>query len=446
MERAATGTFYQRVARPWLGTRPWLRFTSIGVGLGLVGLVVAIAIRGNARETARDENAVRKALATAKYAQALEPLERWLRRSPNSAEAHLLKARVMLGLERPAEFETNLAKARELGASPDEVDVVRAILKAHLGRYSEAYPVLVRAFDENRGPDPQLDEALARVYLETYRLTLATKVLDRWTRDVPADPKPHLWRAEVDSRVDGGMEVVIEDYRRALQRDPKLAKARIGLAEALRNMHRNAQAAAEYEAYLILKPDDPTGHMGAGRNAMEQGDEATAIRHFDRAIAVDPKKAEAYLERAEIDMRRGDAAATLARLDQACKLDPFDFTIRYKRSLALAQLGRDDEAKAERETMKRLQAEDRQLKEIQAKLVQAPNDLSLQLKVTSWLFEHGHGSEGARWAEKILKERPGQPDACRLLANYHEREGNAGLANFYRLQTPSAGNLSPASR
>ena len=49
------------------------------------------------------------------------------------------------------------------------------------------------------------------------------------------------------------------------------------------------------------------------------------------------------------------------------------------------------------------------------------------------MFDHAHDQEGARWAEKILAERPDDPEASRLLADYHERRGEKGLANFYRL-------------
>jgi hypothetical protein len=50
------------------------------------------------------------------------------------------------------------------------------------------------------------------------------------------------------------------------------------------------------------------------------------------------------------------------------------------------------------------------------------------------MFDHAQDDEGARWAGRILGERPGDPDASRLLADYYDRRGEAGLANFHRLQ------------
>ena len=56
-----------------------------------------------------------------------------------------------------------------------------------------------------------------------------------------------------------------------------------------------------------------------------------------------------------------------------------------------------------------------------------------QLEIARWMFAHNHDDEGARWAQKILSEHHDDPDAAQLLADYHQRRGEAGLANFYKL-------------
>ena len=45
-----------------------------------------------------------------------------------------------------------------------------------------------------------------------------------------------------------------------------------------------------------------------------------------------------------------------------------------------------------------------------------------------------------RWTEKILRERPQHPETNRLLADYYEKQGNRGLANFYRVQAGEKGD------
>jgi hypothetical protein len=57
------------------------------------------------------------------------------------------------------------------------------------------------------------------------------------------------------------------------------------------------------------------------------------------------------------------------------------------------------------------------------------------------MFTHGKEPEGVRWAETILRDEPGQPAACQLLADHFDRTGKAGLANFYRTQSASSPGL-----
>jgi hypothetical protein len=53
------------------------------------------------------------------------------------------------------------------------------------------------------------------------------------------------------------------------------------------------------------------------------------------------------------------------------------------------------------------------------------------------LFDHGHDEEGARRAMQILVTRPEDPEASRLLTVYHERGGETGPANSYRMHAPA---------
>ncbi len=400
-----------------------------------VAVIAALAIfKPWVPRASADEREAREALSRGNATRALEPIERWLKASPNSAEAHLAKARAMLALDRVPEFAASLKRAEDLKASSNELERIRAILTTKQGKHREAWGVLTREYESETDADPLLSEAVARVFLENYELNKAAQVIDRWMKLSPEDAKPYLWRVEIDSRVPGEKIRLVPDYLEAIKRDPKLARAHIGLAEELLKLHRNAEAAEAYNAYFALRPDDAKAHVGAGANSLEMGDEAGAIAHLDRAISLDPKNAEAFRERAEIDMRRGNYAEGLARFDRAVTIDPFDLDARYNRSIVLNRLGRQDEAKKEREIANKIRLDNEELNVIKEKLIHSPHNIQIQLEVAKWMFDHGHGSDGERWVEKILRATPGQPDACRLVADYHERKGNPGLANFYRLQ------------
>ena len=334
---------------------------------------------------------------------------------------------------RIEEAADELKRAQALGRAPDELALLRAMIASKIGRHAEAEPALKRAFDQVRTPDRQVDEALAKTYLETFNLEGAAEVLDRWASEFPDDPKPHLWRAEIHSRTGGDAGACRERLSRGTGRDPSLARARLGLAEELRKAHRTAEAAAEYDAYLAREPGDAAAHLGAGQNLMELGDEAAAARHLHRAIELDDKNAGAYKELADAAARHGEWASALALLDRAIALDPCDVALRNRRGIALLRLGRGDQARAEQAATSRLRVDLDRLGEARRRLVASPHDRKTQLEIARWMFEHAQDQEGARWAQKILDEWPDDPGASRLLASYHERRGEIALANFYRL-------------
>jgi Flp pilus assembly protein TadD len=423
------------------GLRTWIALALLVTALA----AVAMACFGPWAEPS-DVREARRALASGRFTEADLLLARWLKSSPISSEAHLLKGRVALALGRLPEAGEELKRAHALGHPRQGLVLLQALIASKLGRHAEAEPALRQAFTEARRPDLQLDEALAKSYIETYDLARAAAVLDRWARDFPRDPKPYLWRAEVDSRNEKAPGAVLDDYREALRRDPALARARLGLAEELRKAHRTAEAAAEYDAYLALEPGDPAAHLGAGRNLLEQGDEAAATRHLERALALDPKNADVHKEFAEAALRRGDCTAALAHLDGAIALAPQDLPARHSRSLVLTRLGRTDEARAEQAFASRLRADLDRLNEARSRLVTSPHDRRAQVEIARWMFDHGHEEEGARWAERALQVQPDDSEVNRMLADYHQRRGEAGLANYYQLHVSSTPNSSPGEK
>lgn len=404
---------------------------AVGAALALVAVGVWLPGEIAARSAA---TAARREVAHRRFNKAEATLGRWLRARPRSAEAHYLTARIALARERPQEAITELAAARALGHPAEPLDRIDAIIRANAGRHAEAEPVLRRVLRESEAPDPEAAEALARVYLETYRFQDAAVVIDRWIRDAPGDAKPYLWRTEVNTRLKKDSNVQIQDYRAALERDATLDRARLGLADELRLAGRHSEAAPVYDSYIARKPDDPAAHLGAGLVALDRGDDTAAIPHLDRTLELDPANSAALSARAAIGVRRGEDTAALALLDRAVRVDPHDVEIRHRRGLCLARLGRHDEARAEQEVAARLREDAQRLSKLQQALVANPGDLGLQGEVARWMIEHGHEEEGIRWARKILGERPNDPEANRLMAEFHERGGNPGLANYYRLQ------------
>jgi Flp pilus assembly protein TadD len=414
------------------------------VGLSLCG---AIAVKIQDRlAVEQDVRAARAAISSGKFKQAAGPITRWIRARPDAAEAHAFLAQLALEEGDLGKVTDLLNRAQSLGYPKEALDRLHAITLARVGRYAEAEPILARLYHPETKPDAAVAEALARVYMMTYRLRQAEGVIRQWIRAAPEDARPYLWLTEFDRRVEvDNTEALEEHYRAALARDPDLGQARLGLAETLRSVHRNAEAAREYQEYLARHPDDGAALAGAGRNALELEQQATAIELLDRALAVAPRDLSALKGRAAIDFARGDRAAALERLDRALQVDPFDTEALYSRSRVRSALGDEAGAKKDLEAFKRSKSDQAELLKIRGLIMLNPDSNELRAKIAAWMFAHGRDSDGLGWAKSVLASDPGDALTNGLLADYYSnRKHDPGLANFYRLRASTARDASSA--
>jgi Flp pilus assembly protein TadD len=429
-----------RSERPGLVGRRTFRWL-LGIILGILLIWGAVYLVREHRALERDARAARTAITAGRPALAREPLRRWLRTRPKSAEAHALQAEVALAEGDFPEVTREYSEARTCGYSEEKLERIRAIWWARLGRYPEALPTLYRLWTEQSKSDPAVHEALARIYLKTYRLRAAKTVIERWIQDAPADGRPFVWLTEIDRRIEiDNADSWVSHYREALRRDPELDPARLGLADALRKVHRNDEAAQQYTEYLAHHPDDPVVLASAGSNALELGDLPTAARFLDRAVALAPTHSTVLKTRAQIAMQSGDLDSARRCLDQAVQADRFDDEAYYLRTRVRTLLGDAAGATADVAVFDRLKREQEELLKMYAQLVSHPDDNDTRSRAAAWLLAHGRDQDGVDWAMAILASHPNHAPTCRLLADYYaKRPDGAGLANLYRLKaTPDA--------
>ena len=141
--------------------------------------------------------------------------------------------------DRPTEVVAAIERATQDWASTDRLEPSdrRSTRPGRQGQGGRAGP----PGGVRRRPEPTaaVAEELAKIYLSSYRLTQAAESIKRWRKLDPANPRPYLWNNEIASRSDGeSASILIRNYLAALERDPNLDKARLGLAEQLSKMGR----------------------------------------------------------------------------------------------------------------------------------------------------------------------------------------------------------------
>ena len=418
------------------------------LGRRLIGMALVLTISaGLATWTMRGEApnlVIQRALRDRRFAEASKAVEDWKAASPRSAEPEYWKARLALANGRPEEFNAALKEAEALGLERSRCDLLKALSTALSGRFTEVELWLRDNFNANTlgDPDPLVMDALAAGYLGMYDMPRAALVINRWIAACPNDPVPYLRRAEIDSRKSDGKALIV-DYREALKRDPGLSKARLGLAEALREAHQVDEAAALIAEYLKGHDDDPAGHLCAGRIALERSLTVEAIGQLELAITLAPENSLAHKSLGDALLRQGEVAKALEELEKAKARDPFDLEVRHNLGIALTRLDRKEDAKKEQETAARFRNELQTMLSAQSRLLKAPADIASRVVICRWMFEHGKPEQGILWAESILKDHPGEPEASRLLAEHYDAAGKPGLANYHRLQARQAAKAQP---
>ncbi len=407
----------------------------------LVAVIVIATVTGatylayKEYQTNRLARTVREAFAARRIEEAGEPLRKWLANRPASGEAFYYKAWAAMDANQPREAMQAIEQSAKLGFDLNLLDCLSAVGQSRSERFKEAEPILEQAFRAQLEPQDMVAKELARIYLSSYRFEQAAGAIERWRKLAPEDPRPYVWSNEILERSDAEPTIAIQNYRAALERDPDLDKARIGLAQQLSKARRFDEAEQEFLTYMKRKPDDSTALLGLGRNSFQQGDIDGARQYFVRALAANPREPDALKELGLIDLRLGRFQEACQSLDRLAQIDPFDHEVRYTFAQALRLTGDEGRANVELAHAARLRKENTEVVEFRNALLKEPNNLNARFQVTKWMFEHGHQDEGLKWTKEILRADPRHSPTHKLLAEFYSKQGDAGLANYHRLMS-----------
>lgn len=260
-------------------------------------------------------------LKAARYGDAEENYRAALRIYPEFQDARVNLGMVLLQERRPREALALLENAAR--QDPGNADIA-----VNLGT---AYRAL--------GDDPRAETAFRRA------LELDPRSARAWN---------NLGSIELQR---GNSEAAVADLARAVEIDPGMAVFRINLADALNAVSRRREAAEQFREAYRRDPDLPDSHRGLGEVALERGDLEAAEREFrlaagarepsaraanflgyvlalkglpaeaaeqyEKAIAIDPRLADAHRSLGLLYAQKiGDRARAVEHLRASLRLDP----------------------------------------------------------------------------------------------------------------------------
>jgi len=189
------------------------------------------------------------------------------------------------------------------------------------------------------GSDKEAAEAYTRLgiaYLERDNLSRAMNALGRALEMNPRDAQALQAMAMVHQR-QGGARLADATFRRAIEADPSLTRARNNYAAFLYDQGRLEEACEQLEQASRDTQYDSRAQLFAnlGQCRLEMGNVKAARKSLARAQAIDPRRPRSYLLLAQLEYTQGNLVRAEQQLETYMRLaGPRAEALRLARDIA----------------------------------------------------------------------------------------------------------------
>ena len=282
-----------------------------------------------------------------RYEAAVEAYQTVLERDRRYALAYAGMGDALFNLQRYEEALASLKQALVLQPRlpmAGAMEVLMGRAARELGRLDAAEGHFLRAMELDPGDaTPVLD--LAGLRARQQRGGEADELLRRARELRPHDPATLQNVAEA-LRKQERYEEALPAYRAVLEIDAEYALAYAGMGDALFRLERYSEAIDTLAQATTLQPDLPMAgslHRLMGRAAQELG-RPDAADHFERAVQLDPRDAEALDRLAMLRFAEQDYEAAFGLYRNLLRINPDNAQTHSNLGATLYYLGRPEEA------------------------------------------------------------------------------------------------------
>ncbi len=289
--------------------------------------------------------------------QALTLLQAATAGDPSDVEAQMSLASIYF---RSGE----LARAKAMLVAILAKDEQRFSAKSLLGKilfmegdYEGAAKQLQAALPETS--DIDVAYSLALTYLKLNQLANATNVFDEMLVSLGSSAELHVLIGRAYQEA-GQFDVAAAEYRKALELNPKAARAHsyLGTTYLLeRGAAALTDARREFESEIVRDPGDYSSHFNLGVIHFKQREFGPAEREFSEAVKLRPESPDAHFYLGQAQMESGNTQASVAQLKKSIELygsAPEAQPAHQALAKALENLGRPAEAQQEANIARKL--------------------------------------------------------------------------------------------
>ncbi|HEV3344469.1 MAG TPA: tetratricopeptide repeat protein [Pirellulales bacterium] len=277
-------------------------------------------------------------------------------------------------------------------------------------------------------------EALAKGYFGRYWLNQALTCIDHWISWRPQNPRPRHLRAMILS-LSGDVEQQIKDYRAIIAVAPEDFSAHALLGDALMRTNSVDQALVQYRWCRERAPHDPLAALGVAVCLRRRGNFDEARRELEEVIAggvSEGQRGRLLAELGEVAFELGDVQKAADYLVEAVKSLPFDSATHYSCGIALARVGKKDEADRMIKAAEELTHRQERIFDVETQLANNPDDPDLRYEAATLLKGQNLDHEAETLMLTALKLDPTHARAHQALADWYQAQGKTAEAERHR--------------
>jgi len=369
-------------------------------------------------------------LVRGKAAEALEALEEGLRLWPDNSVARWLVAQAHEQMGDYDRAVTEYAEAmRSDRSNRDALFSLLRLLEA-LGRDEEAVVVLQRYAPE-KSSDPESLVQIIRIAGKAGKQGLLDQAVRR-LREVPGYRGRLVAELAAVKASRAGPAAGIEYIQNSkldLTRSTNGAALR-ALVEYLVAEGKHSEALRVADAALAAKPADPLFHELRAHALRAAGEAGLAREAFERALALEPKRAFALAGSAKLAAESGERAAAIAFYDRAARADPEDSRYAWEAIQLVAASGDDAEVERRLEALLLRDATHAEALVLRAQQLQT-GDPERALSLARRAVRVRGGPDALEWLGRIQLERGNSEQAVEVFRRSVALRPNRPSAHYW---------------
>ncbi|HZW33109.1 MAG TPA: FG-GAP-like repeat-containing protein [Isosphaeraceae bacterium] len=356
---------------------------------------------GRSREPSLD--GIRRAIAAQRWAEVEAGLRQWLRRHPRDGDAWEMLGGLLVDRGRTEEALTALRQVRARDEGWVHAQTLLGEIAVRQRRLAEAERIF-RGVAERDRRDVKPLERLASLLVLERRTAEAREVLRRLFQ-VSRQPR-HLVDSILVTQIESEVQdssPELEEFLRQTPDDPWLGRA-WGLF--LHAHGRSAEARPYLEAAAVAFEDDPLGRFALAECRMALGDSQhdLALLGTPPSRAVDASRW--WVLRSRLAEAWGRDEEALLGLQKAVAADPRNAEAHYRLGQVLIRRGDRPAARVHLDRAEALGVRDDRLKRELRRLLREPFDGDALLRIGQLCQEVGMTAEARDWFELALQRDP----------------------------------------